>query len=215
MEFALLTIFCTSFVIALSGALMPGPLMTVTVTESSRRGAIVGPLMILGHSILELALVAGLLLGLAPFLAREDVFVFISLVGGVVLLWMGISMVRSLPNLSFEIEEQSEKSGNLIVAGIVLSAINPYWFIWWASIGLGYITQSFKFGLMGVIAFFLGHCLADLSFYSFISLAIARGSKLFSDSFYKKIIGGCGIFLTLCSCWFFYSGINTFISILQ
>ena len=77
MEFALLTIFCTSFVIALSGALMPGPLMTVTVTESSRRGAIVGPLMILGHSILELALVAGLLLGLAPFLAREDVFVFI------------------------------------------------------------------------------------------------------------------------------------------
>lgn len=215
MAFALLTIFCTSFVIALSGALMPGPLMTVTVTESSRRGASVGPLMILGHAILELGLVIGLLFGLGTFLGRDDVFVFISLVGGAVLLWMGISMLRSLPGLSFESTAQTEKPGNLVLAGIVLSAVNPYWFIWWASIGLGYITQSFKFGLIGVIAFFLGHCLADLSFYAFISLAISRGKNVFSDSIYRKLIGGCGIFLILFSCWFFYSGIDMFSTILN
>jgi threonine/homoserine/homoserine lactone efflux protein len=214
MAFALLTIFCTSFVIALSGALMPGPLMTVTVTESSRRGASVGPLMILGHAILELGLVIGLLFGLGTFLGRDDVFVFISLVGGAVLLWMGISMLRSLPGLSFESTAQTEKPGNLVLAGIVLSAVNPYWFIWWASIGLGYITQSFKFGLIGVISFFLGHILADLSFYAFISLAVARGKNVFSDRMYRKLIGGCGIFLIFFSCWFFYSGIDKFSSFL-
>ena len=50
----LLTIFVSSFVIALSGALMPGPLLTATISESSQRGFITGPLMIAGHAILEL-----------------------------------------------------------------------------------------------------------------------------------------------------------------
>ena len=53
----LLTIFFTSFCIALSGALMPGPLLTVTISETTRRGLLVGPLLIIGHSILELILV--------------------------------------------------------------------------------------------------------------------------------------------------------------
>ena len=73
MALALILIFTSSFVIALSGALMPGPLLTVTISESTRRGAVAGPLMILGHGILELALILALLAGLAPILKRDDV----------------------------------------------------------------------------------------------------------------------------------------------
>jgi hypothetical protein len=57
----LLTIFASSFVIALSGALMPGPLLTATISECSQRGFIAGPLLITGHAILELVLVIALL----------------------------------------------------------------------------------------------------------------------------------------------------------
>jgi threonine/homoserine/homoserine lactone efflux protein len=207
MAFSLLTIFCTSFIIALSGALMPGPLFTVTVTESTRRGPIAGPLMILGHGILELALIAALLMGLAPFLVRNDVFVFISLTGGSVLLWMGISMLRSLPELRLEKPSSASQSGNLIVAGIVLSAINPYWLIWWASIGIGYIMQSITFGILGIAAFFIGHILADLAWYSFISFSAAKGSHFLDTTVYRRLIGGCGVFLIFFSGWFFYSGL--------
>lgn len=208
MEIALLTIFCTSFILALSGALMPGPLLTVTVSESSRRGALVGPTMIFGHSLLELALVVALLSGLAPILIRDDVFILISLTGGAVLLWMGTTMLRSLPQLSLESRSDDRSSRNLVVAGIVLSAANPYWLIWWASIGLGYIMHSMKFGIIGVTAFFLGHILADLAWYCLISFGIARGKRYFSDSSYRKLIGGCALFLLVFSCWFLYSGID-------
>ncbi len=208
MEIALITIFCTSFVLALSGALMPGPLMTVTVSESSRRGATTGPLMIFGHGLLELALVIALISGLAPILVRDDVFIFISLTGGTVLLWMGISMLRSLPQLSLNCQPTGEKSRNLVIMGIVLSAVNPYWLLWWASIGLGYIMHSLKFGMLGVSAFFLGHILADLAWYGLISFGITKGQHLFSDGFYRKLIGGCAIFLILFSCWFFFSGVQ-------
>jgi len=208
MEFTLFTIFCTSFILALSGALMPGPLLTVTVSESSRRGAHVGPMMIFGHSLLELALVIALLSGLAPFLVRDDVFIFISLAGGAVLLWMGTTMLRSLPQLSLVTTKGDGKSRNLLLTGIVLSAANPYWLIWWASIGLGYIMYSMKFGLLGVAAFFFGHILADLAWYCLISFGIAKGRRFFSDKLYRRMIGACAVFLLFFSCWFLYGGID-------
>ncbi|MDK9706181.1 MAG: LysE family translocator [Desulforhopalus sp.] len=209
MEIALLTIFSTSFVLALSGALMPGPLLTVTISESSRRGAHVGPMMIFGHGLLELAMVAALLSGLAPILARDDVFILISLTGGAFLLWMGTAMLRSLPQLSLEGQADNGRgSRNLVVTGIVLSAANPYWLIWWASIGIGYIMHSMKFGLIGVAAFFCGHILADLTWYCIISFGIAKGKRFFSDSSYRKLIGGCAVFLLVFSCWFLYGGID-------
>ena len=208
MQIALATIFCTSFVLALSGALMPGPLMTVTISESSKRGMITGPLMIFGHGLLELALVIALISGLAPILARADVFILVSLAGGTILLWMGLSMLRSLPRLTLNSQPTNEKSRNLVITGMVLSAINPYWLIWWASIGLGYITYSLQFGLRGVAAFFLGHILADLAWYALISFGIAKGQHLFSNQFYRRLIGGCAVFLICFSCWFFFSGVK-------
>ncbi len=215
MEIALLTIFCTSFILALSGAVMPGPLLTVTVSESSRRGALVGPMMIFGHSLLELALVVALLSGLAPFLVRDDVFIGISLVGGAILLWMGTTMLRSLPQLSLNGQSDSDgrRSRNLVLTGILLSAANPYWLIWWASIGLGYIMYAIKFGIIGITAFFFGHILADLAWYCLISFGVARGRRFFSDSLYRKLIGGCAVFLLVFSCWFLYGGINKVINL--
>ncbi|TKB10692.1 LysE family transporter [Desulforhopalus sp. IMCC35007] len=212
MELAILTIFCTSFLVALSGALMPGPLLTVTISESTRRGAMTGPLLIFGHSILELALVTLLISGLAPFFVRNDVFIFISYVGGAMLLFMGVSMLRALSGLTMVREGEQTQSRSLVLAGVILSAINPYFLIWWGSIGTGYIIHSLQFGILGVIAFFSGHIIADLAWYSFISFAIAKGRHLFNDRVYKKLIGGCAIFLILFSGWFFYSGTLKMIS---
>jgi hypothetical protein len=84
---ALFTIFFSSFLIALSGAMMPGPLLTATIGEASRRGFPAGPLLVVGHGILELVLVAALLFGLAPYLQQQEVFVAIALSGALILLW--------------------------------------------------------------------------------------------------------------------------------
>lgn len=208
MILTLTTIFVSSFIIALSGALMPGPLLTVTVSESSRRGPSAGPLMILGHGILELTLVLALLAGLAPFLNRDGVFVVIALAGSGILLWMAVSMFRSVPGLSLRLDEGNGDRRNLILAGILFSLANPYWLIWWATIGLGYILHSVKFGATGVAAFFTGHILADLGWYALISFGVAKGRNYFSDRVYRGLIMGCACFLIIFSCYFLYSGIE-------
>ena len=187
---------------------MPGPLLTVTVSESTQRGAVAGPLVILGHGILELALVLALLSGLAPFLKRDDVFVVIALAGGIILLWMAISMFRSLPTLRLDLTGGEQKPKNLIMTGIVMSLANPYWTIWWATIGLGYIMHSVKFGIAGVAAFFIGHILADLAWYTLISFSVAKGRSFFTETIYRRLIGGCAVFLVIFAGYFFYSGIE-------
>lgn len=207
MEFALITIFCTSFLLALSGAIMPGPLLTVTISESGSRGAVAGPLLILGHGVLELMLVTALLSGLAPFLIRDDVFVVISLVGGAILLWMGSSMLKSLPELQLVRKGEQTARRNLVLAGALLSGVNPYWLIWWASIGLGYILHSMKYGVLGIVSFFTGHIIADLLWYALVSFGVARGSHLMSNGVYRRLVGGCAVFLLVFAGWFVYSGI--------
>ena len=204
----LTTIFFSSFVVALSGALMPGPLLTMVVRESSRRGVIAGPLMILGHGLLELGLVTALLLGMAPILQSNDVFVIISLLGGAILFGMSMSMFRTLSKLSLNLDVQQGKSRNLIIAGVLFSLANPYWTIWWASIGFGYIMSSIKFGTEGIVVFFTGHILADLSWYALISYSVARGRRFFTDTIYRWLIGVCAFCLIIFSGYFFYSGIE-------
>jgi threonine/homoserine/homoserine lactone efflux protein len=204
----LLTIFVSSFVIALSGALMPGPLLTATISESSQRGFITGPLLIAGHAILELGLVIALLLGLAPFLQLPAVFVATALIGSAILFWMAYGMFRSLPSLCLSWEADQKKSNHPVASGILMSAANPYWIIWWATIGLGYILYSRQFGFWGIAFFFGGHILADLIWYSLVSAAIAGGRHFLTDRLYRSLIAVCAVFLVVFAGYFAYAGLT-------
>jgi threonine/homoserine/homoserine lactone efflux protein len=209
---SLIGIGITSFVVALSGALMPGPLLTTTVGESLRYGPRAGPLLIAGHAILELVLVTALFLGLAPFLTDNKVTAGISLAGGVVLLYLAFGMFRTLQTLSLETEGPSKKGhGRLVTSGILVSLSNPYWSVWWATIGLAYVLQSKLFGMAGVMVFFAGHILADLLWYSLVSFAVGKGRRLINNVMFRWLAGICALFLTGFALWFFLAGVRKFI----
>ncbi len=200
-------IFITSFLIAFSGALMPGPLLSATISESGRRGWKVGPLFILGHGVLEALLIVGLFLGLAPLLVSKAAFIIIAFAGGGFMIWMALGMFRSLPGLT--LAGVTVKSGNpLPLTGALLSLANPYWIIWWATIGLGYVLISGKLGLPGILAFFIGHILADLTWYAFVSLAVHKGRDILPDRVYRGLIAVCAVFLLGYAGYLLYNGIQ-------
>ena len=207
-----LTIFATSFVVGLSGALMPGPLLTVTISESPRRGLIAGPLLILGHGLLELTLVVALIFGLAPLLKTSAVFITTALTGAGVLVWMAWGMFRSLPGLTLHTAAKDATGRNLVLAGVLLSLANPYWSVWWITIGLGYITHSFTLGIWGAVFFFSGHILADLLWYAAISTAAWKGRGFLSDRIYRLMIGSCAVFLVVFAGMFAVSGFRTLLA---
>lgn len=81
------------------------------------------------------------------------------------------------------------KKRSLFLGGILISATNPYFLVWWAAIGLKLLLDAHALlGIFGIFLFYIGHILADISWYSFVSFIIAKTSQFLKPSLYKKII---------------------------
>jgi len=206
--FKILFLGISSFIIALSGAMMPGPLFAVTISETPRRGWIAGPILVAGHGVLECSLLLLIVSGLGSFLQMKETFIFIALVGGLFLFFMGVSMFRSLPKLSLQKEFNRQANSSLFLSGIFLSLANPYWSFWWATIGLGYLVQAMEIGIIGIVTFFMGHILGDLAWYSAVSAGVYKGKKILNDSLYKKLVFFCALIITGFSFYFIWKGIE-------
>jgi len=201
----MLNIFLLSFIVALTGALSPGPVLTFTIYKSlqGKRGYLAGFFIILGHAILEAVLIILLLLGVSVFLRNIVLLTIIGIVGGIILVIFGIMGIRSLQNQEFEVDfslsetEVKGFKGNSVVGGILLSLSNPYWTFWWAVAGVSLMINlniSFE-NPLGILVFFLGHELGDFLWYIPISVFVYLGGKSLNASVYKKVIIASALFM--------------------
>lgn len=207
----LITLFLTSFIVGFSGAMMPGPLLAVTIAETPRKGFRTGPILIGGHALAEIAVVVVLSLGLVALAENETVGRGIAIIGGAMLIFMGAGMIAQLFKKDINQSGESgsgKKSGRLILDGIITSLSNPYWFVWWATTGSAFLVKSLKFGAVGPTVFYFGHILSDLVWYSFVSFVIWKGRKFVTGIGYKILIGACALFLVYLGVSFIYDGIS-------
>lgn len=205
-------IFLGSFLIGFSGASAPGPMLTVTIREAATRGFWAGPLVVLGHAILELLLLAAIFLGLSKVLTQPLFFTVTGLVGGTILIWMGATMLRGLSTLTLELSSDGKRTMHPTLGGIVTSLSNPYFPLWWATAGLALIAKAAALGAAGQSAFYVGHILADLVWYSIVSSLIHYGRGLLTDRRYRTMMGVLGSMLVLFGGYFIYGAAAQFIS---
>lgn len=209
-------IFSLSFLVALTGAMSPGPLLTYTIIKSAKtgtRGYLMGLWVITGHAILEVGVIALLLLGFSYALTNILVVRGIGIVGGAILLAFGVSVIRdgyqgkisscflSSPetNTPGRPPSDSRIMENPVLGGMVVSMSNPYWWVWWATIGLAFMVQfeiSFKHWPR-LMAFFLGHEAGDLAWYLVVSVLAFFGLRKINRKAYSTILLCCGVFMIL------------------
>lgn len=184
--------FLQSLLIGYSGAVMPGPLLTYNINQSMRVGVRSGFLLVAGHALLELATIALLFLGVGTFLSTNTAQIVIGSAGGILLIFFGAVMIKDVIQGKAKLDMQGnvkEKSRGLILNGIVISAMNPYFIIWWTVVGLGLMMAAFKaYGIIGIAVFFAGHILADFSWYILISFLASRTRKLMNKKAYMIIV---------------------------
>ncbi len=198
------SIFIGSFIIGFSGAVMPGPVLAVAITHSARLGARAGPLIVLGHAMLEAALLLALVAGLGAWLTLPAVSGAVGLVGGVILVWLGLGMFRSLPGLELDLDSGGRAGAGPVRDGVLLSLANPYWSLWWATVGLSLTAMAMDsgWGWWGLLIFWAGHISSDLAWYWLVSLVVAKGRRFITRRVYRWVVGICAGFLLFFAAFF-------------
>ncbi len=204
----LLWIFFTSFFVAFSGALSPGPLLAVTIVNTGKYGNKTGSLLIVGHAFIEFILILLMVFGLSEFLKNKVFTKFIVSFGCIVLFLMGLLTILETEKRINISKNEKFSNMSLPIKGIMASLSNPYWFLWWLTIGLTYFTISLKFGIKGVFVFFIGHILADFIWYSIVSFVIWKNKKFIEGKIYKLLCNFCGLFLVVFSIFLFFKFYN-------
>jgi threonine/homoserine/homoserine lactone efflux protein len=213
-------VFSLSFVTALSGALMPGPLLTYTIAgtlRAQRLGWLTGARVIAGHAVLEGVLLCGLMFGVVEFLRAPLAGKIIGVLGAGLLLYMGVGLIReTLRGGGIDLAAAKAHGatgtgsggapgaragrGSLVdrldpaLAGGLVSMSNPYWWIWWVTIGSAFLV---RFDVtwqrwQALLAFFVGHELGDLGWYLFISTALHLGRRSIPRGLMTGLLAVCG-----------------------
>jgi threonine/homoserine/homoserine lactone efflux protein len=178
---------------------MPGALLTYTLEKSMKSDTKAGLMISLGHALFELALVVLLFLGIGKYLGTALAQMLIGLIGGMVLLYSGFSMTKDAywGKISIELKDRSDSNnGNMLSGGAIISATNPYLIVWWAAVGLGLIMSAYNlFGIIGIVVFYLGHIMSDITWYVFVSTLIGKTRNFINLKVHKTIIAVLGICL--------------------
>lgn len=185
-------------IISLSGVLMPGPVFAAAIAkgvESKHAGAWIT----LGHLLVEVPLILAIAIGLQYFFTHSLIKIAISLAGGILLAYMGTRMFMMRGNPA--VVEQAIPA-NPIAAGSITTGSNPYFILWWATVGASLIFLALDFGLIGIFAFIIVHEACDMGWNYLVSYTVYSSKTLWNKRTHAFVFGACGLFLIFFGIYF-------------
>ena len=200
----MLPILFSVIVISFSGVMMPGPMFAVTLAKSYK-SPLAGTQIALGHAVIEVPLILLIYFGFAQFFENSIVRLVLSVLGGGMIIWLGISMFRARVEV---VQKGKDLPYNSFTAGILTSVFNPFFLLWWATIGSMLIMRILDFGTIGLIIFIIVHWLCDLVWLSLVSVVIYRTHALWGRKIQEWLFIACSLLLVGFGLWFLISGIQ-------
>jgi len=203
LEVDLLSFLLSVVFVSLSGVMMPGPVFAVTVAKGYR-SKVAGVLIALGHGAIEFPLMFLIYFGFTQFFT-STVRRIIGFIGGLILLYMGLQMFKTVKNPTDGVTEES-KHGSF-VAGLLTTCTNPYFFLWWITVGATLIMNSMIFGFLGFLMLATAHWLCDLSWDSFVGFMVFKSKSFWNKKVRQIVFGFCFVTLICFGVWFIISAL--------
>lgn len=208
----MLLLLLSVVVISLSGVMMPGPMFAVTLAKSYR-SPWAGAQVSLGHAVIEVPLILLIYFGFARFFENNIVQLVLSIVGGAMIIWMGIAMFRARAGIA---QRDKELPYRAVTAGILTSGFNPYFLLWWATIGSMLVMKFLDFDASGffdsntirLTVFIVVHWSCDLIWLSFVSILVYKTQSLWGKKFQQGLFITSSLLLIGFGGWFLVSGLQ-------
>jgi threonine/homoserine/homoserine lactone efflux protein len=189
------------FIISISGAMQPGP-VTATAITMGTRNRWAGSLLAVGHGIVEFPLMVLIIFGLGTIFQKTSAQISIGIAGGLILLYMAYGMFKTASHpVSTEAVARKDKP---VWAGIIFTISNPYFLVWWATVGLGLATSATKLGLHAFVLFAVVHWLVDFMWVTALSFASFHGTTLFGPKVQQRVMQVCAGAMLFFGLFFLY-----------
>jgi threonine/homoserine/homoserine lactone efflux protein len=188
----------TVVVVTASGALAPGPLFAANLLQGAKGGLKSGFMMSVGHTLVELPLVILIALGISSVMSFPGFSLVVGLVGGCALIGFGLVQIVSAARHRIKLDEVQEAGiqKKALVLGVGLTALNPYFILWWLTVGLGLVVQAVELGaLLGVLIMYVSHVWMDYAWLTGTAYLSARGTMLIGGRGYRLLLLGLAAFL--------------------
>jgi threonine/homoserine/homoserine lactone efflux protein len=187
----------TVILITASGALAPGPLFFVTLSQGIKSGTKSGFIFSVAHTLVEFSLVMLLALGLLSVASEPVVRLAVGVAGGVALLVFGVMQIRgSFSSKIGEKELGSKANRSLLFIGLAFTGLNPYFIIWWLTIGANLILLALEFaGLAGVVFMYVCHVWVDYVWLMLVANFAKRSAMILRLRWYRVLMAVFGLVL--------------------
>ena len=198
--------------VSASGVLAPGPLFVANMIYGARRGLRSGIKVAHGHALVEIGVIAAIAAGLFSAPAFVDQYASgIAILGGVAVLIFAGHQVYSVLKKRRQKPAAHDKSPFLI--GVALTALNPFFLIWWLTVGLKLVVDSSAFGpLEGAALLFGMHVWMDYAWLSATAYLASKGSSVLGSKYYKILMVGLAGVLAYYGVQFLTSGLGGIIA---
>jgi threonine/homoserine/homoserine lactone efflux protein len=196
--------------ISASGVLAPGPLFFTNMLYGTRQGARAGLKVAYGHTVVELPLIVLLAVGLFTSAAATQYAGTIGIVGGVGILgFAALQIAGVIGKKNFQAASTMASGKSPFVAGIALTALNPFFLVWWFTVGLKLIADSATFGLAaGIIILFALHIWMDHAWLAGTAYLASKGSLVLKSKYYPLVLLGLAAILLYYGVYFTLTGID-------
>jgi threonine/homoserine/homoserine lactone efflux protein len=188
----LLTLIAMVVVITASGALAPGPLFFATITHGAKSGAKSGLIFSVAHTIVEFSLVMALALGLLTVANEPMIKLIIGVVGGAALLIFGALQIRDALVSKSDFQQGKEggvSSKNPLIVGLIFTGLNPYFIIWWLTLGTPLILEALAFAsIAGVLMMYIAHVWMDYAWLTSIAYLAKKGTSILGTRGYRVLM---------------------------
>jgi len=200
----MLPILLSVVVISLSGVMMPGPMFAVTLAKSFK-SPFAGAQISLGHAVIEVPVILLIYFGFAQIFEDKLVQIILSLAGGAMIVWLGVAMFRARASV---VREGKDLSYSAFTAGIITSGLNPFFLLWWATVGSLLVVRFLEFGLGGLAIFMVSHWLVDLLWLSLVSVLVYKTHRFWGKRFQEGVFIATSLLLIGFGVWFMVSGLQ-------
>ena len=195
----------TVIIISVSGVMSPGPLFTANIIHGLKEGTSSGIKIAIGHTIVELPLIILLGIGVLTLEMVPEFKTTIVVLGAVGLFGFAGLQIQNV--LRKKIQTEQKIKHNAILTGIMFSALNPFFIIWWFTIGFKLISDSIElWSYWGIGILFAVHIWMDFVWLGFIAFSASKASNLLSSKNYR-------ILMIILSGVLIYFGINFILEI--